>query len=120
MQNPPGPSSQPPATVPPPPPAPVQPGYVVTSQRPYNTLAVVSLVAGIAAYVFLPFISAVVAVITGHMARSQIRQTGEQGGGMALAGLILGYVHLALVVVIIVVIILVVVIAGVAATHSSG
>jgi hypothetical protein len=46
--------------------------------------------------VVVPFIGAIVAVITGHMARRQIRQTGEEGNGLALAGLILGYVHLAL------------------------
>ncbi len=32
------------------------------------------------------------AVVCGHMARSQIRRTGEQGAGMALAGLILGWI----------------------------
>ena len=60
-------------------------------------MAIVSLVAGIAGYVVPhPFIAGVVAIITGHMARKQIRQTGEDGSGLALAGLILGYVHLAL------------------------
>jgi hypothetical protein len=63
---------------------------------PTNQLAIVSLVAGIASYVMLPVIGAVVAVITGHMARSQIKRTGESGNGLAVAGLILGYVHLAL------------------------
>jgi len=37
-----------------------------------------------------------VAVVTGHIARRQIRRTGEQGAGFALAGLILGYIGLAL------------------------
>ena len=32
------------------------------------------------------------AVVLGHMARGQIRRTGEQGAGMALAGLILGWI----------------------------
>lgn len=32
------------------------------------------------------------AVITGHIALSQIKRTGETGRGMALAGLIIGYV----------------------------
>lgn len=62
-----------------------------------NTLAVVSLVAGIAGYVLPhPFIAGLVAIFTGHAARRQIRQTGESGATLALVGLILGYVHLAL------------------------
>lgn len=37
----------------------------------------------------------IVAVICGHVALAQIRRTGEQGRGIALAGLIIGYVGLA-------------------------
>lgn len=62
-----------------------------------STLAVVSLVAGIAGYVLPhPFIAGLVAILTGHAARRQIRQTGESGATLALVGLILGYVHLTL------------------------
>ncbi len=68
-----------------------------------NSLAVVSLVTGIASFIahipipgFGGFTVAVVAVITGYMARNQIRQTGEQGMGMATAGMVIGIVHLAL------------------------
>jgi len=69
----------------------------VPAQRPINSLAIVSLVAGIAGYVIPhPFIAGLVAIVTGHLARRQIRQTGESGSGLALAGLILGYVHLVL------------------------
>ena len=32
-----------------------------------------------------------VAVITGHIALSQIKRTGEKGRGLAIAGLVLGY-----------------------------
>lgn len=38
-----------------------------------------------------------VAVITGHVAKNQIKQTGESGDGQATAGLIMGYIGLALV-----------------------
>jgi hypothetical protein len=64
---------------------------------PTNTLAVISLIAGVLSWVLFPFIAGVVAVITGHMARSEIRNSyGQQSGdGLALAGLILGYLHLA-------------------------
>src|SRR6266851_5686075 len=37
-----------------------------------------------------------VAIITGHVARSQIKRTGEAGEGLALAGLIAGYVSIGL------------------------
>jgi uncharacterized protein DUF4190 len=66
-----------------------------TPTAPTNSLAVVALVSGILSWVVCPIVAAIVAVITGHVARSQIRRTGEGGGGLALAGLILGYVHLA-------------------------
>ena len=35
--------------------------------------------------------SAIPAIVLGHMARHQIKRTGEQGAGMALAGLLLGW-----------------------------
>ena len=97
--------------VPPPPAAgPTPPGGAALVSRPTNTMAIVSLVAGIAGYVIPhPFIAGIVAIITGHMARKQIRQTGEGGAGLALAGLILGYVHLALSVLFVIALILLVV-----------
>lgn len=72
-----------------------QGGYGYAAPRT-NTLAVVALISGIAGYVVIPFIGHLVAVITGHMAKKQILQTGEQGSGMATAGLVLGYIGLAL------------------------
>jgi len=67
--------------------------------KPNNSLAVASLELGIVSYCGLPIVGAIAAVITGHIARSQIRDSrGTQGGdGMALAGLILGYAHFVLV-----------------------
>jgi hypothetical protein len=63
--------------------------------RRTNVLAIISLVAG-CGQLFFWFVGAIAAIVTGHIARHQIRRTGEQGSGMALAGLILGYVGLAL------------------------
>lgn len=60
---------------------PDHPGYAT---RPTNGLAVASLVLGIVG-------GGVIAVVLGHVAKSQIRRTGEAGDGMATAGLILGY-----------------------------
>ena len=63
-----------------------------------STLAIVSLISGIASWFILPFIAAVAAVITGHMAKNEIKKSnGMQGGnGMATAGMVLGYVQLGL------------------------
>ena len=66
------------------------PGYPPPSPwgRPTNTLAIVSLVL---AFVFPP-----AALITGIIARKQIRRTGEDGDGLALAGIIVGGIFTAL------------------------
>lgn len=65
---------------------------------PTSTLAIVSLVAGITGWTILPVLGSFVAVITGHMAKSEIKKSmGQIGGdGMATAGLVLGYLSLAL------------------------
>ncbi|QDV36629.1 DUF4190 domain-containing protein [Tautonia plasticadhaerens] len=60
-------------------------------------LAVVSLVAGIAGF-FLPVVGPVTAIVSGHVARDEIRKSRGRLGGDALAktGLILGYVWVGL------------------------
>jgi Domain of unknown function (DUF4190) len=63
--------------------------------RGMNGLAVVSLVS---VFVFPPL-----AVILGHMARQQIRRSGESGAGIALGALIIGYVVTAIVAVLVLV-----------------
>lgn len=64
-----------------------------------SALAIVSLVCGLVAWTFIPIVGAIAAVITGHLAKKEIRDSGDalSGNGMALAGLILGYVQLGLV-----------------------
>jgi hypothetical protein len=61
-------------------------------------MAVVSLISGIASWLGIPLLGAIAAIITGHMARSQIRQSHglEEGDGLAVAGLVLGYLNLIL------------------------
>lgn len=68
--------------------------------QPNSTAAIVSLIAGIVSWLAFPVISAIVAVIAGHMARGEIRRSNGAlgGGGMALAGLILGYLNILIVV----------------------
>ena len=60
------------------------------------------------------------AVVAGHVARHQIKRTGEAGGSLALAGLIVGYVAIGLTVAFITVYILFIVFVIVyAASHPS-
>jgi Domain of unknown function (DUF4190) len=60
-------------------------GYAISP--PTNTMAILALVM---AFVFSPL-----AIVFGYIARRQIAQSGEGGGGLATAGLILGYVFTA-------------------------
>jgi hypothetical protein len=57
---------------------------------PTNTLAIAAMVLG-AAEVFTFGLTALPAVLCGHLARKQIRQTGQSGDGLATGGLVLGY-----------------------------
>ncbi|MGD0701964.1 MAG: DUF4190 domain-containing protein [Trebonia sp.] len=86
--------------------------------RPTNGLAIAALVCGIAQFVtgftFIP------AIICGHIARRQIRRTGEQGDGMAIAGLILGYVGGAIFIVLVLVVALLLTKASTAVSVSHG
>ncbi len=70
-------------------PASVRPPMVAPVART-NGLAIASLACGIAQFAFGP-LATIPAIVLGHMARSQIKRTGEQGAGLALAGLILGW-----------------------------
>jgi Domain of unknown function (DUF4190) len=93
------------------PPAPPQPGQFAPvpypAAAPTNTMAVISLATGIASWFVLPLVGGVVAVITGHMAKKEIRQTGQQGDSLATIGLVLGYLHLAVVALVVLILILV-------------
>jgi hypothetical protein len=55
-----------------------------------NGLAMASLACGVAQFAIGP-LATIPAIVLGHMARSRIRRTGEQGAGLALAGLMLGW-----------------------------
>ena len=68
------------------------PAYVQTVRT--STLAIVSLIAGIVGLTVVPLIGSIVAVVTGHMAKREIRESGGaiSGDGLATAGLVMGYV----------------------------
>lgn len=64
-------------------------GYVVPA-RPQNSLALVGMILSLVGLV--SGVTAIAGIICGHIARKQIRQTGEDGDGMALTALIVGYI----------------------------
>ena len=68
--------------------------YARASAPALNGMAIASMVLGIIGVFGAAILTSVPAIIFGHIARRQIRNTeGREGGeGMALAGLILGYV----------------------------
>ncbi len=63
------------------------------NERKTSTLAIVSLVAGILGWTLLPFFGSIGAIITGHMARGEIRRSAGalDGDGLAITGLVLGW-----------------------------
>ncbi|HYK31846.1 MAG TPA: DUF1707 and DUF4190 domain-containing protein [Streptosporangiaceae bacterium] len=82
-------------------PVPYQPpAYSIVARTSTNPLAGISLAFGIGQVIF-PFFGAMIAVVLGHVARSQIRKTGEQGDGLAQAGMVLGYIGVAIPIVIV-------------------
>jgi hypothetical protein len=84
--------AQPQYTAPQQPYAAPQPAYAPAP--PTNTLAIIALVGS--------FFISLVGVICGHIALKQIARTGEGGRGLALAGLIIGYVGIAVWVIVII------------------
>lgn len=90
------------------------PRYPADQPRRANSMAVASLACGVLE-IFFGF-TAIPAVILGHKALRQIRQTGEPGRGMAKAGLVLGWTAIGIFVVLIALAVLGTI---VVATHTS-
>jgi peptidyl-prolyl cis-trans isomerase B (cyclophilin B) len=68
---------------PPPPYGPAGGPYGYPQPRPTNGMAIASLVC---AFLFAPL-----GIVFGHVSLSQIRRTGEEGRGLAIAGLVISY-----------------------------
>ena len=64
----------------------IAPTYGPTA--PWNVLSIVSLVGSLTGF-------GLVGIITGHLALGQLKSSGEQGRGLALAGTIVGYAGIA-------------------------
>jgi hypothetical protein len=80
-------------------PGPYQPGpYQQPGQYPYapypqapstNGMAIAAMVLGI---LWIYWIGSILALVFGYVARDQIKRTGQSGDGMAIAGIVLGWV----------------------------
>ncbi len=58
-------------------------------RRPTNGMAIASMVLGI---VWVYWIGSILALIFGHVALNEIRRTGQGGEGMAITGIVLGWI----------------------------
>jgi hypothetical protein len=85
-----------PSYAPPPPPPPVTPipQSSPSSSPPTSGLALASMLLGIGGLTLLPLVGSVLAIILGYMARRDIRRHPDRvsGDGLALAGIIMGWV----------------------------
>ena len=89
-----------------------QSGIVVTrlpvaSAVTTNGLSIASMVLGIC---WVYWIGSILALVFGYVARRQIKSSGQKGDGMAIAGIVLGWVGVA--------VLIVVIIAAVAASNN--
>lgn len=66
--------------------------------RRFSPLSIVSLVAGLLGWTLAPWLGSIIAIITGHMARAEIRREPDslEGDGFAIAGLVLGWSMIAM------------------------
>lgn len=72
----------------------------VTSAVTTNGLAIASMVLGIC---WVYWIGSILALVFGYIARRQIKTNGQKGDGMAIAGIVLGWVGVATLIVVIIV-----------------
>lgn len=65
-----------------------------TTMKDTNTFAVLSII--------LAFFQPIAAIVFGHMSLAQIKRNGDEGRGLALAGLIIGYASIVIVVLLVI------------------
>ncbi len=77
----------------------MQPFYVqpmIGVQRPTNSKALTAMILGIVSWVGFSILAGIPAIIFGHIALGEINASGntQEGRGMAITGLVLGYLSL--------------------------
>jgi len=96
----------------PPPQGPYQappPGIPISRPKPNDGSAVASLIMGIAAFLVCPLVLGVLAVVFGYIGKRNIEESAGTLGGesFAVAGIILGWINLAIVAIVAITIIIV-------------
>ena len=84
-----------------------------------TALAIASLIVSIGSVVFCCGLPAIVGAILGHVARKQIREQGQAGEGIALGGIIVGWIAFGLSMALLILYVVLVVILGVWADRST-
>jgi hypothetical protein len=75
-------------------PPPLAPVYAAYAPQPTNGLAIASMVLGI---VWIYWVGSILALVFGYVALGQIKRTNQQGRGMAIAGIVLGWIGVAMI-----------------------
>ncbi|MGB7874398.1 MAG: DUF4190 domain-containing protein [Anaerolineales bacterium] len=72
--------------------------YQTPPAKPNSNMALASLILGILGWTVLPGLASIAAIVTGHMAKKEIKESMGQlsGDGMAVAGLVMGYASVAI------------------------
>lgn len=67
--------------------------YQTPPTKPNSNMAIASMILGILGWTILPGLASIAAIVTGHMAKKEIKGSMDQlgGDGMATAGLVMGY-----------------------------
>jgi len=75
-------------------------GYPYVPALKTNGMAIAAMVLGI---LWVYWIGSILALVFGYIARNQIRERGEGGAGMAVAGIVLGWVGIGILVIVLIV-----------------
>lgn len=71
---------------------------VLTPPPPTSTTAMISLIAGILGLTFIPLLGSILALVLGYMSKKEIQQSAGSlsGEGLATAGIVLGWIGVAI------------------------
>jgi len=83
-------------------------------EKKISILAILSTISGAASFFVIPLIGAIAALITGYMAKSEIKKSNGmiEGEGFAAAGIVMGWINIGLSIMVCCLIILAVVFMG--------
>jgi len=83
-------------------------------EKTTSILAILSTISGAASFIVVPLIGAIAALITGYMAKSEIKKSNGtiEGEGFATAGIVMGWINIGLSIMVCCLIILAIVFMG--------